>query len=480
MNNTDDEECVGPNRSLSIIRSEPPSATDVDCTPLLLTADEQLASIEKMRHMSLRPSSVASPVAYDLSDEGAAHDRVRPQREWRLRRKHFFVVSSSGRPVYTRYGDECEFADLFGIIQVMVAMVEDRGHMIRRAQAGKHQIVFLKQGELVYVIVSCTGEPYSSYIQQLKYLHHQIESIIPNVDQILKKKQGFDLRRFMGEAEISTVRGMIHALNVDPSYYVEAVHPIRVAKSVRLNIASAMNESHKGEDHIFTFLLHRRSVVQIVSHHKHVLHPADVLLLLNHVDTSPSILHAETWLPLCLPRFSAGAFLWIYVDYLEKNLVLVQVSTSQDLFPELSQGRDSIKFLFEKFNVFRSLREVDHHGDFHVSAVGIAELRHVIYVVAGQYVTSTWPVVAAQDNKEKKRILRAYAKLRQLARNCTGKDRIVTHTSLEEGMIVQTTKDWDLFLTFSPSTSKVVMTASTIKVRRYLKSIEEELFLVQK
>jgi hypothetical protein len=390
------------------------------------------------------------------------------------------VVSSSGKPVFTRYGDECAFSDLFGILQVMVCMVEGKGHMLRRAVAGQHQITFLKQGELVYVIVSSTGEPYPSYIQQMKYLHHQIESIIPNVDQILKKKQAFDLRRFIGDADIQVVKGLIHALNTDPAYYFESVHPVRLPKSVRLQITTHVHDSHKGEDHIFTFLLLRRSVVQIISFHKHSLHPADVLLLINHVNTSPSIQHAETWLPLCLPRFSAGGYLWVYVDFLEKNIALIQVSTSQELFEELSHARDDIKFLLEKQNVFKMLREVDAQGDFPVTSVGITELRHVLYVVAGQYVSSTWPVVAAQNEKERKRLLRAYAQLRHMAKNCTGKEKVITQAAQEECMLAQVTKDWELYLTFAPLTNKVVMTQSTLKVRRYLKSIEEELFLVQK
>eukprot|EP00759_Apiculatamorpha_spiralis_P033291 PhF_6_TR3463/c0_g1_i2/m.5066/K20195/MON1; vacuolar fusion protein MON1 len=501
MSGVDDDLDVGPARCYSVVQrdDEEPEPNSIDgggdLPPHPISSDEHNDLPKRASLLEAEDVEEAVAAARAMSVHGMEHPDLassptfagvegqltQPEKDWKDRRKHIFIVSSSGKPVFSRYGDECSFSELFGMLQVMVCMVENKGENIRRVTAGNHQIVFLKQGELVYVMVAQTGEPYPSYVQQLKYLHHQIESIIPNVDAILKKKQGFDLRRFIGDADLVVVRGLIKAMNTDPAFYLESVHPVRAPRHVRLAISNAAHECCVGEDHVFTFVFHRRSVVQIVSFQKHSLHPADVLLLINHVNTSPSILHAETWVPLCLPRFSAGAFLWVYVDYLDRHLALVQIATTQELFESLSHARDRFRSMLEKSNTFSMLKDVESSiGDFPVVSVGVTELRHVMYVVAGQYVTSSWPIVATQNIKERKRMLRGYAHYRHLARNCSGKEKIALHLAHDECVMVQVTKDWELYMTFAPMTPKTVMVQATSRVRRYLKSIEEEIFLVQK
>eukprot|EP00760_Papus_ankaliazontas_P030329 PhM_4_TR4766/c0_g1_i1/m.12126/K20195/MON1; vacuolar fusion protein MON1 len=438
-----------------------------------------------------------STAALDMTVRGSLPGRIHSTREWRDRRKHFLIVSASGRPVFTRYGDECAMSDLFGIVQVMISMGESRNEMLRRAVAGDVQICFLQMGELAYMVVARTGETFASYQQQMRRLHHQIESIIPNVDQILKKKQTFDLRRFIGEADVAVLHGLIHAMNVDPGYYFEAVHPVRLPKPSRQLLTTLLHNStgpQRSEDILFSLVLMRRSVAQLVSYQKHSLHPSDVLLLINYINTSPSIQKAETWFPLCFPTFSPGGFLWIYVKYFDSHVALVHVSASQESFEHLSKAQETFRRLMAaaaaspsnstKTNVMMQLqkRATAPVGDFHVSDIGLSELRHVLYVTSGQYIASTWPVLAAQNMKEQKRIIRGYVQLRATLRTSgsTARERIATQDSQSECMVVQTTHESELYMLFAPMTPKRVLSLSATRVRRFLKQFEEELFLSQK
>ena len=59
-------------------------------------------------------------------------------------RKHIFILSSSGKPIFTRYGDEQEMVTTFGLLQAVVSIVQvdnnsdghcrvfDMSHMIVR------------------------------------------------------------------------------------------------------------------------------------------------------------------------------------------------------------------------------------------------------------------------------------------------------------------------------------------------------------
>ncbi len=42
--------------------------------------------------------------------------------EWSLHRKHFLVLSSSGKPIYSRYGDESDHSSIMALIQAFLSV----------------------------------------------------------------------------------------------------------------------------------------------------------------------------------------------------------------------------------------------------------------------------------------------------------------------------------------------------------------------
>ncbi|KAJ6835746.1 hypothetical protein M6B38_330830 [Iris pallida] len=44
---------------------------------------------------------------------------------WRKRKKHFFVLSHSGKPIYSRYGDEHKLAGFSATLQAIISFVEN-------------------------------------------------------------------------------------------------------------------------------------------------------------------------------------------------------------------------------------------------------------------------------------------------------------------------------------------------------------------
>jgi hypothetical protein len=51
------------------------------------------------------------------------HDQLRPGWEKNVR-KHIFVLSSSGKPIFSKYGDEQEMVTTFGLLQAVVSIVQ--------------------------------------------------------------------------------------------------------------------------------------------------------------------------------------------------------------------------------------------------------------------------------------------------------------------------------------------------------------------
>ena len=71
---------------------------------------------------------------------------------------------------------------------------------------------------------------------------------------------------------------------------------------------------------------------------------SDIHLIFNLVDASMSFRSAESWTPICLPKFNDTGFLHAYVSYLPNNssACLLLLSTNKEKFFELKQCKEKI------------------------------------------------------------------------------------------------------------------------------------------
>lgn len=73
---------------------------------------------------------------------------------WRLQRKHIFVLSDAGKPIYSLHGDEEKLASLCGVIQALVSFVQHGQDSITSIKAKGLRFVFMMKNNLILVAVS--------------------------------------------------------------------------------------------------------------------------------------------------------------------------------------------------------------------------------------------------------------------------------------------------------------------------------------
>lgn len=140
---------------------------------------------------------------------------------WRFKKKHFFVLSEAGKPIYSRYGDENQLASLMGVMQATVSFVQDLGDNLRCIKAKDTNIVFLTKRPLILVAVSHTMETVTQLIVQLTYLYQQLLSILtlPTLSRKFEEKKGYDLRNMIAGSE-RLLDSLASAMDSDPSSYI--------------------------------------------------------------------------------------------------------------------------------------------------------------------------------------------------------------------------------------------------------------------
>ncbi|KAJ9698118.1 hypothetical protein PVL29_007287 [Vitis rotundifolia] len=391
---------------------------------------------------------------------------------WRKRKKHFFILSNSGKPIYSRYGDEHKLAGFSATLQAIISFVENGGDRVQLVRAGKHQVVFLVKGPIYLVCISCTEEPYESLRSQLELIYGQMLLILTkSVNRCFEKNPKFDMTPLLG-----------------------------------------------GTDVVFSSLIHSFNWSLVLSGaQKASLHPDDMLLLSNFVMSSESFRTSESFSPICLPRYNPMAFLYAYVHYLDVDTYLMLLTTKSDAFYHLKDCRLRIETVLLKSNVLsevqRSLLDggmrvedlpVDtsprsgilsaHLGQHKVPTespetsreeyIGVGGpfgLWHFIYrsIYLDQYVSSEFsPPI--NSSRQQKRLYRAYQKLYASMHDRGVGPPHKTQFRRDENYVLLcwVTPEFELYAAFDPLADKALAIRTCNRVCQWVKDVENEIFLL--
>ncbi|GBG79257.1 hypothetical protein CBR_g29308 [Chara braunii] len=224
-------------------------------------------------------------------DEHSQEDDT--SESWRTHKKHFFILSNAGKPIYSRYGDEHKLAGFAAILQAIMSFVENSGDVIRVIRAGKHQVVFLVKGPLYLVSISATDEPASALEGQLELLHGQVMMILTSaVDRCLLKNPKFDMKPLLAGTE-NCFSLLVHSFSWDFATFLHAYTSLWMPHSSRKAATAAIEDLYDGL--LYGLLLCGPKVVTLFNARKTILHPDDILLLTSVVERE--VVHAIEVVP---------------------------------------------------------------------------------------------------------------------------------------------------------------------------------------
>ncbi|XP_011010049.1 PREDICTED: vacuolar fusion protein MON1 homolog A-like [Populus euphratica] len=433
---------------------------------------------------------------------------------WRKRKKHFFILSHSGKPIYSRYGDEHKLAGFSATLQAIISFVENGGDRVKLVRAGKHQVVFLVKGPIYLVCISCTEQPYESLKGELELIYGQMILILTkSVNRCFEKNPKFDMTPLLGGTDV-VFSSLIHSFSWNPATFLHAYTCLPLAYGTR-QAAGAILHDVADSGVLFAILMCKHKVVSLVGAQKASLHPDDMLLLSNFIMSSESFRTSESFSPICLPRYNPMAFLYAYVHYLDVDTYLMLLTTSSDAFYHLKDCRIRIEMVLLKSNVLSEVQRSMLDGGMHVEDLpadplsrpgstshfgehqeltdsprrfrepfagigGPAGLWHFIYrsIYLEQYISSEFsaPINSPQ---QKKRLYRAYQKL-YASMHDKGNGAHKTQFRRDENYVLLcwVTPDFELYATFDPLADKGLAIKTCNRVCQWVKDVENEIFLL--
>ncbi|XP_071941673.1 protein SAND-like [Antedon mediterranea] len=401
-------------------------------------------------------------------------------KEWQRQKKHVFVLSEAGKPIYTRHGSGDKLVTLMGVMQALVSFISVNKNTLRLIVAGDHKFVFMVRSPLILVAVANSQESHQQVYTQLTCVYNQILSVLTltTLQKAFHKRHNYDLRRLLTGTE-KFLDNLCTIMETDPCFLLSGVRCLRLESQIRDQVSSSL-QSAKLKDLVFAILLADNQLVALVRMKKYVLHPGDLHLIVNLVNASSSFRNGESWTPICLPRFDSSGFLHAYVSYLEDTpACLLLLTVDRDLFFELSDCKSKIVEKMKKHNCLDAITSSVRRGSYSCQQVGISDLRHFIYKSRStSQFTSPQLDAPYKSPAEQERLFGLYQYLHQRMYSKSRPLKIMFHVGQREAMLGWVTSRFELYATFGALTTKQSAITAINKLLTWIKKEEERLFIL--
>ncbi|KFK32300.1 hypothetical protein AALP_AA6G224500 [Arabis alpina] len=475
------------------LREEPPSPTSSGY-------DGGGASEDEIREASVDADTASQHEAAWLPGKRHVHEDD-ASISWRKRKKHFFILSNSGKPIYSRYGDEHKLAGFSATLQAIISFVENGGDRVNLVKAGIHQVVFLVKGPIYLVCISCTDETYDFLRGQLDLLYGQMILILTkSIDRCFEKNAKFDMTPLLGGTD-AVFSSLVHSFSWNPATFLHAYTCLPLQYALR-QAAGTILQDICASGVLFSLLMCRHKVISLAGAQKASLHPDDLLLFSNFVMSSESFRTSESFSPICLPRYNPQAFLHAYVHFFDDDTYVMLLTTRSDAFYHLKDCRIRIEAVLLKSNILgmvqRSIAEggmrvedlpidrrqkpssTNNQGqDTAVGTGGPFGLWHFIYrsIYLDQYVSSEFsPPVTS--HRQQKSLYRAYQKLyASMHEKGLGPHKTQYRRDENYTLLCWVTPDFELYAAFDPLADKAMAIKMCNQVCQRVKDVENEVFL---
>ncbi|KAJ4295995.1 Vacuolar fusion protein mon1 [Collariella sp. IMI 366227] len=239
---------------------------------------------------------------------------------WKSKMKHYMILSSAGKPIYSRHGDLSLVNSYMGVVQTIISFYEGAKNPLLGFTAGNARFVIAIEGPLYLVAISRLGESDAQLRSQLEALYMQILSTLtlPTLKNIFVHRPSTDLRKPLEGTE-----GLLSSLadsftKGSPSTLLGALECLKLRKSQRNAINNIFLKS-RTEKLLYGLIVAGGKLVSVIRPRKHSLHPSDLQLIFNMLFESGGIKSGggESWIPLCLPAFNNRGYLYMYVSFFD-------------------------------------------------------------------------------------------------------------------------------------------------------------------
>lgn len=449
----------------------------------------------------------------DLTTDGVTDDQRLAL--WKSKMKHYMILSSAGKPIYSRHGDLSLVNSYMGIVQTIISFYEGANNPLLGFTAGNARFVIAIEGPLYFVAISRLGESDAQLRAQLDALYMQILSTLtlPTLKNIFVHRPSSDLRKPLEGTE-SLLSSLADSFSKgSPSALLGALECLRLRKSQRATITNVFLKV-RSEKLLYGLIVAGGKLVSVIRPRKHSLHPSDLQLIFNMLFESGNVQAGggENWIPLCLPAFNNRGYLYMYVSFFdtttttptttpsdppnpapsdtpanpEEQTAIILISTDKESFYDLQSMRDKVAAKLLSNGGLALITSAlaaspDRSGRPALATIiapGGSPLSHFLYKSRANVQFCMPSLEAFAAPAARRRLLSLYHRLHASMHAKHAHLRVLHGVGDGAASLAWITPVFELYCVAGPNVSRAAMTEGANKVVQWAKREEERLFII--
>ncbi|KID76836.1 Vacuolar fusion protein MON1 [Metarhizium brunneum] len=420
---------------------------------------------------------------------------------WKSKLKHYMILSSAGKPIWSRHGDLDLINSSIGVIQTIISFYEGAKNPLQGFTAGSTRFVVLTQGPLHLVAISKLGESDAQLRSQLEALYMQILSTLtlPTLKNIFVNRPSSDLRKPLQGTE-SLLSSLADTFTLgSASTLLGSLECLKLRKSERHAINNTFLKL-RTDKLLYGLIVAGGKLVSVVRPRRHSLHPSDLRLIFNMLFESDGIKGGggENWIPICLPAFNNKGYLYMYVSFFEdspevqppgsptnvqtpsEEIAMILISADKESFFSLKQMRDDVAQALAKSGSLATIRKAARAGRPAVSQVAPgSQVSHFLYKSRANVqfcMSSLQPLFA--HVVERRRLLSLYHELHASVHAKHAHLKVLHCSSEEATCLAWITPVFEFYCIGGPNLSRAAMTQGANKIIQWAKKEEQRIFII--
>ncbi|KFA53083.1 hypothetical protein S40293_05310 [Stachybotrys chartarum IBT 40293] len=421
---------------------------------------------------------------------------------WKSKLKHYLILSSAGKPIWSRHGDLSLINSSMGVIQTIISFFEGAKNPLQAFTAGDARFVVSIQGPLYFVAISKLGESDSQLRGQLEALYMQILSTLtlPTLANIFVHRPSTDLRRPLQGTESLLSSLADNFTRGSASALLGSLECLKLRKSQRHSINNTFLRL-RADKLLYGLLVAGGKLVSVIRPRRHSLHPSDLQLIFNMLFESDGIKGGggENWIPLCLPAFNNQGYLYMYVSFFdgiygeqaaapasavgaptEEEIAMILISADRESFFELKQMRDNVAQQLGKNGSLAIIRNATRLGRPKISDVTPGgQVSHFLYKSRANVqfsMSSLDPVFT--DPVKRRKLMTLYSELHAAVHAKHSHLKVMHCVSQDATSLAWVTPIFEFFCVGGPDVSRGALTQAANKIIQWTKKEEERLFII--
>jgi hypothetical protein len=236
--------------------------------------------------------------------------------EFFQKKRHFFIMTEGGKPIYSRYGDAIENSTIFATLSAIITKytifnnINDKKEELNIISNSKNLIVFNKKSSLIFIALSKKNDRVSLLKSQLEFLYLQLMSILTeNFFIKLEDNPSKYLSSITGSEILfeNMIKYTSHS-------FVSLFNSYQILKCDFREKLNKICEDNLGKARLM-IILNSNEIISL-SHHPDIkIISSDIILLQNLIFSSENLKLTESWIPICLPGISKEGYLQLYCKF---------------------------------------------------------------------------------------------------------------------------------------------------------------------